>query len=77
MSNLIFQAKQQVEAALQDGLAQCRGGRHRDGCLNPDSVAGKTFETAYENWMRLRAAEGDKFALSLGYGRTPLVTESA
>lgn len=69
MNNPVYQAAQRVEEARQEGLAQCRRGHFELGCLNPTSPAGKAFAVAYETWMNLRATAGDRFALSLGYGR--------
>jgi hypothetical protein len=34
---------------------------------NRRAVCTREFKKLYERWMRLRAAEGDGFALSLGY----------
>lgn len=34
-----------------------------------DSMNGRAFESAYARWMDARAESGDRFALSLGYGR--------
>ena len=69
MSNIIYRAEQEVEAARQQGLAACRRGWYSEGCLNNSSVAGRRFDAAYEVWMNLRCMAGDSFALSLGYGR--------
>jgi len=70
MTNQIHQADLEVRAALAAGYAHCRAGRHRQGCLNNNSPAGKWFAAAYKKWMHLRAQGGNCFTLELGYGDT-------
>lgn len=67
MNDPIYQAKLRVEALLKQGAANVRAGK--PGVLAPGSTLGEEFEVTYEKWMNLRAQAGDKFALSLGYGR--------
>jgi hypothetical protein len=71
MRDLIAQAEARLMAVYHEGVGNCRRG-HPDRLFSPPTPGSvsQRFEDAYETWMRLRAQAGDRFALSLGYGRT-------
>ncbi len=52
--------EERLDAAYKRGVSL--------GGLFGDTPIGREFAEAYEAWMQERAGQGDRFALSLGYG---------
>ena len=63
----ILELSRRLNEIQKQGVANVRAGL--PGILALGSALGEEFEVTYEKWMNLRAQAGDKFALSLGYGR--------
>ena len=61
----IQEADLTVAAILAEGVRNVNMGM--PGIFHPESDVGERYNAAYKHWMSLRAKDGDRFALSLGY----------